>query len=271
MSLLSHCDDDNIKTKSDEIGDAIHTWAQFQILLRVFYDEILLKSTIKDVVKIEVAERFLDFKDSDANEFILKNQPRLKKLIPWLVSRIIDRNGRLIRYLPDVYANDRRIALNAVQQNGFAYKHLCFSLKMDREIVYTALRTNGLALRFVLDEYMNDEDVVLVAVSQNGLALMHAPAVMQDNKKVVMTALRQHVACYEYASMRLRDDPDIIYELLRLDGTMLDWVNKNAVENYDELQQMATKQIARAKRQKLQDECEYIANIDIYPIKNCFV
>lgn len=230
------------------------SWSQFQNVLRVFRDYCLMLHPTTNAARIDVANKLLESSMSKSDglkeEFEKTHRYRFKKTERTMVVHIIETDGRYIRLLPDEYAMNQLVALDAVLQNGFAYKELSEILKEDKKIAYSAFRRNGLALKFAPEAIQNDEDAVLVAVGQNGLALIHASESMRDNRRVVVTALRENVASFEFASKRLRADPTIALEAVKLDGRLVEHLDQKFLSDNGDILRTAIKQIDRSKREK---------------------
>lgn len=100
------------------------------------------------------------------------------------------RSGELaLDDVPAHFRNDRQIVLEAVRNNGFAYRCASDSLKEDHTVAMAAVRKNGSVLKLMSSALKDDFDVVLAAVSNDGLALRHASERMRRNREVVFAAV----------------------------------------------------------------------------------
>ena len=75
--------------------------------------------------------------------------------------------------LPYKIKNNRQLALEVIQLNGYNLEYLNDNFKKDTEIVSAALKQNGYALEFVKPE-LKKIKIVKIAINQNSYALKHA-------------------------------------------------------------------------------------------------
>jgi hypothetical protein len=113
--------------------------------------------------------------------------------------------------------SDKEVVLAAVRRNAWdALQWVDPSLRLDREVLFEAMRQNGEALIVLIDfvkpempELAADREVVLAAVTQNGFVLEKASEELRADRNIVLAAVRQNVRAVEYAAERLRSDPEV--------------------------------------------------------------
>ena len=75
-----------------------------------------------------------------------------------------------------------------------------------------AVKQNGWALEFASDELKNDREVVLEAVKEKGsagFALEYASEELKNDRKVVLEAIKEYGGALKYASDELKNDPEL--------------------------------------------------------------
>lgn len=113
------------------------------------------------------------------------------------------------------FAENRDLALAAVQYSGSFLMHFPEDLLHDKELVSTALRECGSALRFVPVPLRRDREVVLVAVQNDGEALFYAPPELQADAEVAGAAVAQVGQAMRHASTLLKQDRAFVFEAAR--------------------------------------------------------
>lgn len=113
------------------------------------------------------------------------------------------------------FAENRDLALAAVQYSGSFLMHFPEDLLHDKELVSTALRECGSALRFVPVPLRRDREVVLIAVQNDGEALFYAPPELQADAEVAGAAVAQVGQAMRHASTLLKQDRAFVFEAAR--------------------------------------------------------
>lgn len=116
-------------------------------------------------------------------------------------------------------------AIEAVQKNGSVLKGIPESHKQDKDILLAALTQNGKALRYVPKPFLRDYDIVHTAVTQNGLALQYASLSLQNNRHIVAAAVNQNGMALQYAYETLQNDEEIIMMAVRQNKEVLIHLN----------------------------------------------
>jgi hypothetical protein len=94
-------------------------------------------------------------------------------------------------------------------------------MKVNREVVMTAVRQSPDALSYLADAMKADKDVVLAAVSKDGNALGYASAELKADREVVLAAVRSTGISLGYASAELKADRGIVLAAVRQNGDAL--------------------------------------------------
>ena len=86
------------------------------------------------------------------------------------VSKVLKKDGFLLRHASKQLRNDDKVVSRAVQTDGAALQHADLSgiLRGNRKVALTAVKQDGEALQFVPRDLRRDREVVTAACSQNG-------------------------------------------------------------------------------------------------------
>mmetsp|Transcript_38132 Transcript_38132/g.82419 ORF Transcript_38132/g.82419 Transcript_38132/m.82419 type:complete len:243 (-) Transcript_38132:169-897(-) len=87
--------------------------------------------------------------------------------------------------------NNRELALEMVQFDGYDLQYYTPEIRADREVVMAAVTQNGHALEFTTPDLQAERDIVLTAVNRDGHALRFANAEFQKDEDVVLLAFRK--------------------------------------------------------------------------------
>lgn len=109
------------------------------------------------------------------------------------------------------FSKDKDFVLNAVINNGVAFKYANHNLKKDKDFVLKVVKIEGRAISFADDLLKKDKEVVLAAVKQNGFALSIVDESLKKDKEVVLEAVKNDSRAFEYADESLKKDDDILF------------------------------------------------------------
>lgn len=113
-------------------------------------------------------------------------------------------------HLPDVFKDNKYIAITAIEHNPNLLQYASDRLKDDKEVVLTALKQDSTTFYYASDRLKNDREMVEYAVTRNGWTLGYTSKELQDDKDLVMKAIKSNVLSLRFASDRLKDDIDVV-------------------------------------------------------------
>ncbi|EFC43952.1 hypothetical protein NAEGRDRAFT_79884 [Naegleria gruberi] len=138
--------------------------------------------------------------------------------------------------LPFKWQQEKEIALIAIRREPSTFQLLSRELRMDKEVIMTAVKLNGDLLRYVcatieremvftafsalipikycglywiIGKMADDRDIVMAAVKSDGQALKNAYE-YQNDREIVTTAVQHNGCAIQYASFELQLDTEIV-------------------------------------------------------------
>ena len=143
---------------------------------------------------------------------------------------MVRHNGNILFFTPDNIKRDKEIVLIAVNQIGYALRHV-LDLKADKEVVLTAVHNKGMSLTFASQHLKADKEVVVTAVRQDGGALQYASANLKTDKEVVLAAVSQDGIALQYASANLKADKEVVLAAVKQNGVALKYASADLKRN----------------------------------------
>ena len=122
---------------------------------------------------------------------------------------------------------DKDVVLTAVKTDGRALKFASAELRADREVVLTAISNRSLALKFASEALRANKDVVLNAVGKDGRILRHASEDLKNDRTVVLTAIHQDAIALYHASSDLRADKEVVLAAVSQNGRALEYASED--------------------------------------------
>jgi len=122
---------------------------------------------------------------------------------------------------------DRKIALKAVKNDGWALENADKSLRADREVVLTAVKDAGSVLEYADKTLKADRELVLEAVKSSGSALEHADKSLRADRELVLEAVKNEGSALEHADKTLKADRDLVLEAVKNEGSALEHADKS--------------------------------------------
>ena len=167
-----------------------------------------------------------------------------------------NRNNNFVGKSPSNITNNKRMLMQALEEDWFALMNASNLLKQDKEVVMAAVTQNGRALDFAAQKLQDDPEViqaailggrldlatseqcanrkiVMRAVANDGLALKYASSALKNCKNVVLVAVEQEGNALEYASGALRNDKDVVLVAVNQDGHALEYASKLLCDDKD--------------------------------------
>lgn len=137
-----------------------------------------------------------------------------------VINEAVSSSGKAIKWVRDD-KKTQRLALTAVENDGYAIEHLPPSFSSNMEIAMAAVRSTPFALKYLHPYLQDDIAVVTTAVYGDGRALEHASEKLKGNRGVVMVALQGKVGALRFASKCLQSDFALVMAAVRGDGREL--------------------------------------------------
>jgi hypothetical protein len=142
-------------------------------------------------------------------------------------------------------ADDKKIVLEAVQNDPSALKYASRKLKKDEDIVNNAVLSvvninNKTSLKkhplnYASKSFRNNSIIMMAAVKTCGLSLNFASKKLKNSRTLVQAAIKQNAFAFEYASKALKKDVDIILLAVEANPGAAQLVNKNILESANNL------------------------------------
>ena len=122
----------------------------------------------------------------------------------------LQREGKVLEFLPESFRRDRSIVCHAAKHNTAALGFADKSVLRDRELFQYLVHYDGLAMKYALAELKSDREIMMIAVGQNGMALEYASEELKDDKDIVLKAVCNEGWALHHASDRLKSDRDVV-------------------------------------------------------------
>mmetsp|Transcript_51641 Transcript_51641/g.122910 ORF Transcript_51641/g.122910 Transcript_51641/m.122910 type:complete len:460 (-) Transcript_51641:7-1386(-) len=170
-----------------------------------------------------------NFSRLDTSEFVTGQDLESFKLAH---IRVLQKDGRMLRDVPEALLADREVVLTAVRQNGSALRYADPSFFADREIVLAAVTTSGAALRYADVSLIGDREIVMRAARGSRYALAYSAPVMRSDHLVVMEAVKNFGMALEYASEGPRASASIVYAAVQSEPHSLEFAAEHLRDDY---------------------------------------
>jgi len=105
--------------------------------------------------------------------------------------------------------SDRDIVFRAIRSNPEALQFASPGLRLNREVVLTAIRRKGVVLRYAHEKLKNDPELVFEAVREDPDALQFASDEIRQNKDLVILAARYKPSAVKFAKGGLERDEHV--------------------------------------------------------------
>ncbi len=157
---------------------------------------------------------------------------------------LVQKDGRNLQELSDVFRNDIEIGQAAIMNWGNALAFANPELRKNKEVVLIAIEksySGSDILQYVSEELRNDKDVVLAAVSKHGDSLKYASEDLRKDRDVVLAAVRRSGGSLQYTSKELRDDKELVLIACTQDGCALEYASDRLKNDPDVVQAALSK------------------------------
>lgn len=122
---------------------------------------------------------------------------------------ILQQKGDELQFFPKELKMDREIVLTAVSHSGSALVYADDSLKADREIVLTAVKENGSALRMANDVFKKDPEIAMLAIKENFWTFDCIDSSLKQDKNFILRAINTSMFIYSFLEAALQNDPEV--------------------------------------------------------------
>ncbi|MBR3133699.1 MAG: DUF4116 domain-containing protein [Clostridia bacterium] len=185
--------------------------------------------------------------DPRVEEIIEKRNSKedLKKLDETKIISGVQRNPRLLEYVPSDIPNYKEIALLSVREFGRVLQYVPFDTPGYEEIAMEAVKQNSYMLEYVPENLQNYKEIALLAVKKNGYVLEYVPFDVPDYGEIAIEAIRENGIALKYVSKNTSNYEEIVMEAVKHDGSALRYVSNN-ISNYEEVALEAIKQNSNA-------------------------
>lgn len=132
------------------------------------------------------------------------------------------------KMLPPELQNDEKFVKKLIQKNGFILKYVPDSMKANREIVELAIKNHAYAFRHASKQLREDENLLLLALSDPE-NLQYTSKKLQDREDIIIYLFSQiqkqemtsgETEAIKFASPRLRKDKKFIEKLMSFDNNV---------------------------------------------------
>ena len=174
-------------------------------------------------------------------EYVPTDIPNYKEIALLAASKF----GRVIQYVPFDVPGYEEIALESVKQNCNMLEHVPKNLPNYKEIALSAVRETGIVLEYVPFDVQDYEEIALEAVKQDGFSLKYVPTNISNYEEIALEAVKQDGSSLKYVPTNISNYEEIALEAVKQDGSSLKYVPTN-ISNYEEIALEAVKQKGRA-------------------------
>ena len=95
------------------------------------------------------------------------------------------------------FKKDKKIVLDVLKKDAFAFEFADKSLKRDKEVILFAIERSGLNIKYIDKSYKKDKQITLIAVKENATALEYVDKTFRKDKEIVLEALKNSGAPYK--------------------------------------------------------------------------
>ena len=142
-----------------------------------------------------------------------------------LALEAVQNNGDELKNASDELIDDPEIVLAAVSQKGEALAHASKRLRNDKRIVWTAMQEYFTAIVFASEELKDDEEFVLSAVRLNGMALMYVSLKLKNHPAIVLEAIKQNGFAFNLAGKELKNNRNFVLKAVQVCGKALNYAS----------------------------------------------
>lgn len=181
-------------------------------------------------IKIEKLKRKLETSSSvDSPIDFAKIQALIKKVDQQIITNEkisdypinLDNIGNIFAVIPEKLKGNKKIVLEAVEQNGLALEFASSAMKKNREVVIKAVEENAFALEFADEIRRNDKTIAIKAVRQNGLAFEFVSDRLKKDRDVISAAIKQNYRAFELLPTDMKVNRLLILEMVKEEGIIL--------------------------------------------------
>lgn len=177
----------------------------------------------KEFTRKYALKHFRKIRRRDKLLYVLLNAPVWIRTDKEVVLQAIYNDGIAFKVVNNNFKRDKMVASVALLMNPDAFKYTPKEIKCDENFMdykrCLEAKTNVDSLfwsKSVPDSLINDREIMHAIVYVRGIELKYISERLQDDLSIVMTAVKQNVGALKYASPRLQDDPRIVKEAARL-------------------------------------------------------
>lgn len=130
---------------------------------------------------------------------------------------VLQKNGMILKYVPEKFKYHKDIVLTAVQQNGLSLEFSSEILKKNSNIYKAAIQENHKSFRFLPKELQND--VIISQLSLvNGLILQYASEGLRKHESTCLNALKNNIKAWEYIDDYLKNSTSFVFKSIKVNN-----------------------------------------------------
>lgn len=156
-------------------------------------------------------------------------QPKAFQKHPALLNKILERNGRVLKYLYPQNQTEERIRI-ALRKNYIAYKYIPEEKKKDEKFLLEAIEINSEVFRYATPEQKKDKNLVLKLMARNGRLLEHVDITLQIDREVVQAAVKMYGEVLQWAPA-FKDDFAIASLALDSNSSAIQFFGESLLSN----------------------------------------
>lgn len=130
------------------------------------------------------------------------------------ILEIIPRNPKILKWVHNDLKNDYEIGLLAVMQNGWLIEHLSPTLKLNRNIVLSAIKSQ-ISLHRLEPIWRQDREIVSIFVGWDPEYFTEADPILQKDKIFVSELMHRHIDVLQWSSEELKADRELVTLAIR--------------------------------------------------------
>ena len=250
---------------------------------------------IDDISKIILSDKYYLVKliREISNDYISKSLIRYFEKDIDIAKELINKNGLNLRFVSDVFKNNKEICKLAIQNdnnsyiycsetikndpdiclyaiynhrdNNIPFKHFPDNLRDDREICIEALKVNGYAIMYCSKRLKNDREINKMALNTNPLSLQFCNEDIKQDVSLCLKAIEKNAGALIHCHHSLNFNINFCIEALKLNSNTLDLINYQVLI-HDNFLQLVNKNLSENIVIKTSLK---LIRIDYNQFKNC--
>lgn len=150
---------------------------------------------------------------------------RLKNLEKDEILKILKIKPYLFSFFPERWKNDKEVAVEAIYQYPYNYKHISIELQNDRTIILQIIVLNGYFFYMIPQRFRDDKEICYLAINNYSFNTRYLSERLKYDEDIFFLLVMKNSWSINYMSFTLRNNTEIVNKALNMNRDILAYLN----------------------------------------------